>query len=86
MGLAEGDQAPPVKPPPPDTDEDIPHPYMELYRHTILRGANLGSVLSLVLAPPYLIYKGVWRQPAEFIRRTGSITAKGMVRDGSCRD
>ena len=77
--MAEGGQEPPAKPSSPDMDEDIPHPYMELYRHTILRGANLGSVLSLMLAPPYLIYKGVWRQPMEFLKRTGSITAKGMV-------
>ena len=52
---------------------------MELYRHTILRGANLGSVVSLLVAPPYLWFRGV-RDPKEFLMRTGSITAKGMVR------
>ena len=61
-----------------DTSEDIPHAYMELYRHTSLRGANLGAVLSLVLAPPYLLYKGV-RRPGELLRRVGVITARGMV-------
>lgn len=80
VAMAEGGQAPPTTPEvKSDPEENIPYPTAELYRHTILRGANLGSVLSLVLAPPYLIYKGVWRQPMEFLRRTGSITAKGMV-------
>lgn len=75
---------PPPTPPSDDPSESIPHPYAELYRHTILRGANLGSVLSLVLAPPYLWFKGV-RSPGEFVKRTGSITAKGMVRGvGGC--
>lgn len=63
----------------PDQNEHIPHPYMELYRHTALRGANLGSLGALVLGTPYLAYKGLWRNPGEFLRRTGSITAKGMV-------
>lgn len=61
-----------------DIDEHIPHPTLELYRHTALRGANLGSVVSLFVAPPYLFYKGV-RSPMEMLRRTASITAKGMV-------
>ena len=61
-----------------DDDEKIVHPALELYRHTALRGANLGAVVSLVLAPPYLLFKGV-RSPMELLRRTGSITAKGTV-------
>jgi len=64
---------------PPDVDEDIRHPTFELYRHTILRGANLGSTVSMLVAPPYLFYKGV-RTPMELLRRTAGITAKGMVR------
>lgn len=71
---AKPEQATPV----PD-DENIPYPTLELYRHTIMRGANLGSVLSLIIAPPYLLLKGV-RCPREFMKRTGSITAKGMVK------
>ena len=65
----------------PDTTDDlekISHPVMGLYRHTILRGANLGSVVSLLVAPPYLWFRGV-RNPKEFLMRTGSITAKGTV-------
>ncbi len=61
-----------------DDDEKIAHPSLELYRHTMLRGANMGALLSLALAPPYLLYKGV-RAPLEFSRRTGSIVAKGTV-------
>lgn len=60
----------PLPPPPPETkqepaisstaqdDENIPHPYLELYRHTSLRGANLGSVLSLLIAPPLPVVQG----------------------------
>ena len=61
-----------------DPNEDIPHAYLELYRHTFLRGANLGSVVSLIVAPPYLLYRGV-RAPMELLRRVGVITARGMV-------
>ena len=61
-----------------DDEEKIGHPTLELYRHTMLRGANLGAVLSLALAPPYLLIRGV-RCPMELLRRTGSITAKGTV-------
>ena len=42
-----------------DADEDIPHPTFEVYRNTLLRGANLGGVLSLVLGPPVLFVCGV---------------------------
>ncbi len=61
-----------------DPDEDIPHPTFELYCHTLMRGANLGSVVSLIVAPPYLMYRGV-RAPMELLRRIGVITARGMV-------
>ena len=77
--ITSGEDIPPVCPALTESDMDeIPHPTMELYRHTILRGANLGSVVSLIIGPPYLYYKGV-RSPGEFIRRLGSFTAKGMV-------
>ena len=61
-----------------DDDEKIAHPTLELYRHTALRGANVGSLVSLALAPPYLLFKSI-RSPMELLRRTGSITAKGTV-------
>ncbi len=78
------DPSPPVPPPPmetpsePDADENISHPSLELYRHTILRGANMGSFLALVVGPPVLFFRGV-RSPAEMMRRMAGICAKGMV-------
>ncbi len=78
---------PPVVPSPPletppgddaDTDESIPYPTLELYRHTVLRGANMGSFLAIIVAPPVLFLRGV-RNPAEMLRRVASICAKGMV-------
>ena len=62
----------------PDADENISHPSLELYRHTILRGANMGSFLALVVGPPVLLLRGV-RSPAEMLRRMAGICAKGMV-------
>lgn len=62
----------------PDEDENIPHPTLELYRHTLLRGANVGSLLTLLVGPPVLLLRGV-RQPAELIRRLSSACVKAVV-------
>ena len=64
-----------------DADEDIPHPTFEVYRHTLLRGANLGGFLSLVLGPPVLFFRGV-RRPSEMLTRLAGVCVKGVV---SCR-
>ena len=61
-----------------DEDENIPHPTLELYRHTLLRGANVGSLLTLLVGPPVLLLRGV-RQPAELIRRLSSTCVKAVV-------
>ena len=61
-----------------DVEENIPHPTMELYRHTMLRGANMGSFLSLIIGPPVLLFRGV-RKPAEMLHRLGNICLKGTV-------
>jgi hypothetical protein len=61
-----------------DADEDIPHPTFEVYRHTLLRGANLGGVLSLVLGPPVLFVRGV-RKPSEMLARLAGVCVKGVV-------
>ena len=66
-----------------DPDEDIPHPTFELYRHTLLRGANLGGFLSLVLGPPVLFFRGV-RRPSEMLSRLGGVCAKGVVSCSRC--
>ena len=61
-----------------DADEDIPHPTFEVYRHTLMRGANLGAVLSLALGPPVLFLRGV-RQPSEMFHRLAGVCVKGVV-------
>ncbi len=62
-----------------DSDEEaIPHAGMEVYRHTLLRGANAGSFLALVLGIPVLLYRGV-RKPAEMMRRLSGASPKGVV-------
>ncbi len=63
---------------PNDVDEDIPHPYLELYRHTMLRGANAGSLLPLVIAPPILFLRGV-RKPGDILYRTARASLYGVV-------
>ena len=78
---------PPPQPQPPQTqaqqadkdkDEDIPHYTAELYRHTLLRGANAGSLLVLVLGTPYMLYTGT-RCPAALFQRLGRATLQGTV-------
>lgn len=64
---------------PDTTDESIPHPYFELYRHTMLRGANTGSLLTLIFAPPILYFRGK-RQPRELVYHTAKASVYGMVR------
>ena len=61
-----------------DADEDIAHPTYEVYRHTLLRGANLGAFLSLAVGPPVLFIRGV-RQPSEILRRLAGVCVKGVV-------
>ena len=63
---------------PDDVDEEIPHPYLELYRHTILRGANVGSLLPLIFAPPILYLRGT-RKPAEVLYKTARASMYGVV-------
>ena len=61
-----------------DTEEDIAHPSLELYRHTMLRGANAGSFLAMVFAPPVLYARGV-RDPREILYRTARVSVYGVV-------
>ena len=61
-----------------DADEDIPHPTFEVYRHTLLRGANMGAFLTIALGPPVLFIRGV-RQPSEMFRRLARVCVKGVV-------
>ena len=68
-----------------ETDENIPHPYYELYRHCILRGANTGSLLALVFAPPILYARGT-REPRELLNRTARASLYGVVSDHNSID
>lgn len=63
---------------PADTDEEVPHPYLELYRHTLLRGANTGSLISLMFAPPILYFRGT-KNPREILYRTAKASVYGVV-------
>ena len=60
------------------SDEVIPYPTAELWRHCLLRGANLGSFVSIVCGTPVLLYKGV-RQPITLLQRLSRISTYGVV-------
>lgn len=61
-----------------DDDVVIAHPTMELWRHCLMRGANLGSFLCIVFGTPVLFYKGA-RQPAPLLQRLAGISTYGAV-------
>lgn len=61
-----------------DDQENIPHPSLELWRHTMLRGANAGSFLAIVFGTPVLLFKGA-RKPAELLRRLARASTYGVV-------
>ena len=60
-------------------DEIITYPTLELWRHCLLRGANLGSFATILFGTPVLLYKGV-RQPSVFLQRLSRISTYGVVR------
>ena len=61
-----------------DDLESILHPTLELYRHTLMRGANVGSFLFILLGTPVLFYKGI-RKPAELLGRLVRVNTYGVV-------
>ena len=61
-----------------DTDEEIPHYTFELYRHTTLRGANMGSLIALLVVPPVQYFRGV-RQSRELMYSTARASLYGVV-------
>ena len=63
---------------PEDDQENIPHPSLELWRHTMLRGANAGSFLAIIFGTPVLLFKGA-RKPAELLRRLARASTYGVV-------
>ena len=61
-----------------DDDEKIPHPTYEVYRHTLLRGANVASLAVVIFGPVVLLFRGV-RKPTEMLRRLGAASPKAVV-------
>ncbi|CAI7991640.1 hypothetical protein GBAR_LOCUS791 [Geodia barretti] len=59
------------------SDEVISYPKAELWRHCLLRGANLGSFVSIIFGTPVLLYKGV-RQPITLLQRLSRISTYGV--------
>ena len=59
-------------------EEVISYPNLELWRHCLLRGANLGSLVSVLCATPILVYRGV-RQPSALFSRLAGISTYGVV-------
>ena len=61
-----------------DPNENIPHPTLEVYRHTLLRGANVGSFLTILCAPPILYARGT-RDAKQILQQTAWASVYGMV-------
>ena len=61
-----------------DDEVSISYPKAELWHHCLLRGANLGSFVSIVFGTPVLLYKGV-RQPIALLKRLAGISTYGVV-------
>ena len=59
-------------------EEEIAHPTLELYRHTLLRGANTGSLFAVLFAPPVLYFRGT-KNPRELVYRTAKASLYGVV-------
>ena len=81
VNIIEQEDMPPPKEPKfkiEDTDEEIPHYTFELYRHTMLRGANMGSLIAILATPPVQYFRGV-RQPRELMYSTAKVSLYGVV-------
>ena len=60
-----------------DEDEKIAYPLGEVYRHTMLRGAGLGSFAATVVGTPFLLYRGA--RGVLLFKRLGKISLLGTV-------
>jgi len=63
-----------------DGEEIIYHPMVELYEHTVMKGAQAGAVLPILFSPP-LLYglnrKITWN---ELVQRTAKYSLRGSVK------
>ena len=65
-----------------DGVEQIPHATLELYEHTIMKGAQAGAILPIVFSPPvlYALNRNItWN---EMLLRTSKYSLRGSVRKG----
>jgi len=63
-----------------DGEEIISHPTVELYEHTVMKGAQAGAVLPILFSPPLLYAlnrKITWN---ELVQRTAKYSLRGSVR------
>ena len=58
-------------------DENIAYPLAEVYRHTMLRGAGLGSLAATVFGAPFLLYRGA--RGVLLFKRLGKVSLFGTV-------
>ena len=58
-------------------DEKIAFPLGEVYRHTMLRGAGLGSLAATVFGTPFLLYRGA--RGVQLFKRLGKVSLFGTV-------
>eukprot|EP00731_Ephydatia_muelleri_P025999 Em0018g99a len=56
-------------------DENIAYPLAEVYRHTMLRGAGLGSLAATVFGAPFLLYRGA--RGVLLFKRLGKVSLFG---------
>ena len=64
-----------------DGEEIISHPMVELYEHTVMKGAQAGAVLPILFSPPLLYAlnrKITWN---ELVQRTAKYSLRGSVRN-----
>lgn len=62
-----------------DGVEQIPHATLELYEHTIMKGAQVGAVLPIVFSPPVLYALNRKISWNEVLLRTSKYSLRGSV-------
>lgn len=63
-------------------EENIAYPLAEVYRHTLLRGAGIGSLVATVIGVPFLLYRGA--RGVQLFKRLGkgSLLGTGIGASG----
>ena len=63
-----------------DGEEIIPYPTVELYEHTVMKGAQAGAVLPMLFSPPLLYAFNRQIKWNEMLQRTAKYSLRGSVR------